>query len=543
MDSSFKVEDVYKSITLLYPPFLVLLVLTPILVGFIIDHELSDGFAVLVNLMWMLLITIPYCIFQRKIIYQIGVCIYFIIGLIEIGHWIIMKGPLTIKSLLVIGNTNYEEALSFLSLKSSWALLLLVLYTVLFIFAFRTAPKKIKVKNTLVHIGAIVVVFALMVFGLKNTLPKYRFLPQMVRISYAFLVDLSDFKKAIERNILLTVDAKLHQNGNQQQVFVLILGESCSRNHMSLYGWNRKTNPRLGDRNDIIIYTDVISGYNYTMESIPSILSQSNLDNTLSVDQSIDIIDVFHSAGFETFWISNQAQFGALDNIISSIAMKTDHPIFVNNVVNSSPEALFSRAHDGKLLEPFNSALRKNDNNKLIVLHLMGSHNTYNKRYPSSFEHFKGKDSRKERLIAEYDNSILYNDFVVDSVLVMLDEYTYSNKNRVASAIYVSDHGENVFDEKNGIGHEFSKEMPRVIVEVPFITWLSSGYMEMNKSKVMTIIENKDKPYVTDDLFHSMIDINNIKTPLLDETKSVFNKKFNHKRQRILVDGKDYDRK
>ncbi|WP_435625414.1 phosphoethanolamine transferase [Flagellimonas sp.] len=511
--------------------------------GFFIDHELSDSFAVLVNLMWMLLVTIPYCIFQKKIIYQIGVCVYFVLGFIEIGHWIIMKGPLTIKSLLVIGNSNYEEAVSFLSLKSSWALLLLVLYTVLFIFAFRTSPKKLRVKNNLVHIAAIVVIFALMVFGLRNTLPKYRFLPQAVRISYAFVVDLSDFKKAIERNVLLTVDAKLNQNKNQQQVFVLILGESCSRNHMSLYGWNRKTNPRLGSRKDIIKYTDVVAGYNYTMESIPSILSDSNLENRLGLDESVDIIDVFHSAGFETFWISNQAQFGALDNIISSIAMKTDNPIFVNNVINSSPEALFSKAHDGKLLEPFNSALSKNDNNKLIVLHLMGSHNTYNKRYPPSFERFKGKDSRKDRLIAEYDNSVLYNDFVVDSVLGILDEYTSSNKNRVASAIYVSDHGENVFDEKDGIGHEYSKEMPRVIVEIPFITWLSAGYLEMNKSKVTTIVENKDKPYVTDDLFHAMIDINNIKTPLLDETKSVFNKKFNYKRQRILVDGKDYDRR
>lgn len=493
--------------------------------------------------MWMLVVTIPYCIFQRKIIYQIGVCVYFIVGLIEIGHWIMMKGPLTITSLLIIGNSNYDEAVSFLSLKSSWALLSLVLYTVIFIFSFRTSPKKIRVKKNLVHIGAIVVVFILVIFGLSHSLPKYRFLPQSVRISYAFLVDLSDFKKAIEKNKLQTVDAELNQNRNQQHVFVLILGESCSRNHMSLYGANRKTNPRLGSRNNIIKYTDVVSGYNYTMESVPAILSQSNLDNKLGLDESVDIIDVFHSAGYETIWISNQAQFGALDNIISSIAMKTDDPIFVNNIVNSSPEALFSRAHDEKLLEPFNSALRKNDNNKLIVLHLMGSHNTYNKRYPPSFERFKGNDSRKERLIAEYDNSILYNDFVVDSVLAILDEYTSSNKNRVASAIYLSDHGENVFDEKNGIGHDYSKEMPRIIVEIPFIVWLSSGYLEMNKSKVATMIENKDKPYVTDDMFHSMIDINNIKTPLLDETKSVFNKKFNFKRRRILVDGKDYDKK
>ena len=44
----------------------------------------------------------------------------------------------------------------------------------------------------------------------------------------------------------------------------------------------------------------------------------------------------------------------------------------------------------------------------------MGSHTAYRKRYPKEFEKYSGKTDQ-EQTIAEYHNSILYNDFVVDS--------------------------------------------------------------------------------------------------------------------------------
>lgn len=535
-------NDILKSISLLYPFYLVVLVLAPIFIGFFIDYDLSDSFSLLVNLIWMLALTIPFAIFQNKLIYKIAICAYFIIGFIEIGHWITMRGPLTITSLLIISNTNYEEAVSFLDMKLTWGFILLIIYIAIFILALRISITKKVIKNKLIHIGTVVTVFVLVVFSLRNSLPKFRFLPQSVKVSYAFINLLSEYKNGDEKYKLKIVDATLQKNQDQQQTFVLIMGETCSRNHMSLYGSNVDTNPRLTNRNDIIKYTDVVSGYNYTMESVPAMLSQSNLENKLSIAESVDLLDIFHSAGFETFWISNQSPIGMLDNVVSGIARKSDHTQFVNTNGSSSPESFYSRAHDEDLFEPFESVLKKSGNKKFIILHLMGSHHTYNKRYPPSFERFKGKKSKKERLIAEYHNSIYYNDFVVDSLLSTLNKYTFSEQGDISSAIYLSDHGENVYDEMNKIGHDYSNQMPKVLVEIPFIVWLSSEYWDKNKNMATTILENKDKPYVTDDLFHSIIDINNIKTPLLEATKSVFNKGFNYKRRRVLVDGKDYDR-
>ncbi len=534
-----------KSISLLYPPYLLVLVLSPILVGFYIDYELSDNFSLLANLMWMLGFTIPFAIFRKKWIYSLALWTYFLIGLVEIGHWILMEGPITIISLLIVSNTNYEEAASFLELKSTWGLIMLIIYTAIFILALRApSPTPKKLKNKLIHIGIVVLIFGLVSFSLKNSIPKYRFLPQAIKISYAYMFDLSNYKKAGKENKLKIVDATFPQDQDQQHTFVLILGESCSRNHMSLYEAKVNTNPKLSSRNDLIKYSDAISGYNYTFQSVTAMLSQSNLENEIGIAKSVDILDVFHSAGFKIFWISNQSPIGVVDNVISGIARKSDYSKFVNTNGNSTPESFFARAYDEDLFEPFESVLKSDDGkNKFIVLHLMGNHYTYNKRYPPSFDHFKGENSKKERMIAEYRNSILYNDYVVERILTILDKYTQSEKGDVSSAIYVSDHGENVYDEMNKLGHDFSNEMPKVLVEIPFFVWLSPEYLKNNKDKVATILANKDKPYVTDDLFHSMIDLSNIKSPLLEVSRSVFNKDFNANRKRILVDGKDYDKK
>ncbi|WP_026811232.1 phosphoethanolamine transferase [Arenibacter latericius] len=538
----FNRREIVKTIELLYPPYLVLLVLAPIIIGFFIDYDLSDSFSLVVNLIWMLVFTIPYVLFRKEFIYRIALCVYFVIGFIEIGHWITMEGPLTITSLLIVSNTNYEEALSFLDMKSTWGFVMLILYTAVFIMALRKSSKGKTAKYKLVHIGAVVMVFGLIIFSLRNSIPKYRFLPQSAKISYTLINELSDYKKAGKENVLKKVDVVFHEDPNQQQTFVLIIGETCSRNHMSLYGANVNTNPRLSNRDDIIKYTDVVSAYNYTFESIPAMLSQSSLDKELDIAERVDVLDVFYSAGFETYWISNQSPIGIWDNVISGMARKSDNPKFVNTNSNSSQEAILSRAYDENLFEPFKLALEDSSKHKFIVLHLMGSHNTYSKRYPPEFSEFKNDGSKRERLIAEYRNSILYNDFVVDSLLTILERYSLTAKDDISSAIYVADHGENVYDEMDRIGHDYSNEMPKVLVEIPFVVWLSPEYLKQYKRKATSIVENKDMPYVTDYLFHSILDINKLKSPLLEESKSVFNNNFDYTRERILVDGKDYDR-
>ncbi|MCD4680812.1 MAG: phosphoethanolamine transferase [Bacteroidales bacterium] len=531
-----------KALKEIYPPYLVLLVITPIITGFIIDHELSDSRHIIINLIWIPLFTIPFILVQKRIIYQLATLIYFLIGLIEIGHWIILKGPVTLTSLLVMSNTNYLEAIEFLDLKATTGLLILIPYTFLFFFSFRHSPKYFQSKIKPYIIGAVLLVSAIFIF--ENAIHE-RFIrkgvPQIVKVSFSFIDKINLYREAMQE-----IDPRI-LNANStfiasRQTFVLILGESCSRQHMSLYGASRNTNPKLERRNDLIIYDNVVSPYSNTLNSVLSMFSQSNIERKISFENSIDIIDVFYSAGFKTYWISNQSPIGIWDNLVTVFAKKSDYFKFVNTTSNSSFEAILTTSYDSKLFKPFISALKEDVSKKFIVLHLMGSHSSYSKRYPSDFDIFNGSNNREET-IAEYDNSMLYNDFIIDSLLNIIITNDSPQNSSIISAIYLSDHGENVYDELDRVGHDYSKELPNANVEVPFIVWLSPGYLNLNPEKVKVINSNRNKPFVSDDLFHSIMDLNGIQSSYLEEERSIFSEKFNEARQRILEDGKDYDKK
>lgn len=76
------------------------------------------------------------------------------------------------------------------------------------------------------------------------------------------------------------------------------------------------------------------------------------------------------------------------------------------------------------LVEELQNSLQKHPNGKhLVVLHTSGSHYLYTQRYPRSYAKFKpecmGVDDSctKEQLMNSYDNSILYTDNMIKSVI------------------------------------------------------------------------------------------------------------------------------
>ena len=535
------IEKTLKLIEQVYPKYLVLLVLIPVILGYIINFDVSDKYGILSNLLWIPILTIPYYLTKKKIFYQLVVIVYFIIGTLEITHWLIMKGPLSVASLLATSNTNFEEASGFVGIQAASLLLFLVPYFILFYLNLINFPKKYNSKYRFFLFGIILLLIGLFSFTSSTSEFLVKGTPQFARVSYSFVSDFRKYSKAIESNDLKVVEAK-QISDYDQQLFVLIIGESGSRNHMSLYNYRKETNPKLKKRKDIIVFDDVVSPYSNTIETVMSMITESNLENKLPFYESKDLIDVFHSVGFKTFWISNQPPFGWAENLISSIGGKTTVQNFVNTLNNSSYESDFNSSYDEKIFEPFAGALKDKASKKFVIIHLMGSHLLYDKRYPEEFDVFKGK-TEKSQLIAQYDNSIIYNDFIIDRLFHMMKSNSIKNTKQITSAIYLSDHGENVYDENNTLGHYAVGSFPKSNVEIPFLVWLSPSLKISDPAKVNTIESNIHKPFVSDDVFHTILDLNKIESPLLIRERSLFNLEFNDKRIRVLSDGKDYDKK
>ena len=528
-----------KAFLRLYPPFLLFMVLYVQLAAIVLNHEIYDYRDLLVFACWIPVFTIPGLYFKNQRWYVITVCVFFTGGLLNLIHWLILKGPISASSLFILLNTNIGEAGDFLTLKSSFLLLLLLPYLLLFYFAIRKKPDSEPVNKYLVLIISILIGIFFTEAIIHNRFVR-KTLPPASKALVSFSRELKTFKNLKLREVK-KIDAKRNYSG--EQIGVLIIGESCNRNHMSLYGYGRSTNPRLESRNDILVYRDVVSPYSNTIGSVLTMLTESNLENRMNYDQAVSLIDVFYSAGFETIWLSNQSPIGIWDNAVFDLARTSDRTVFTNNYSNSSFESITLSPYDEKLLQPLSEILTADSHSKFIVVHLMGNHAAYSKRYPVEYKKFRTHSGSREKLINEYDNSMLYNDFIVDSIFEILAEYSHKHKSSHMSAVYIGDHGENVFDENENVGHDYAGSLPRANVEIPMIIWLSDSFIKSDSTRFKTLQTNNTRPFVSDDLFHALIDLNKIEFSGFIPERSVFNSKFDFKRRRILEDGKDYDEK
>lgn len=92
----------------------------------------------------------------------------------------------------------------------------------------------------------------------------------------------------------------------------------------------------------------------------------------------------------------------------------------------------------------------------LDIFHFLGLHVDFSQRYLRNYSTFSSKDYSRtdiseedKQILADYDNAIVYNDFVIDSIIKL-----YENKDAVI--IFVPDHGERVFDHSKEWGRSLT---------------------------------------------------------------------------------------
>jgi heptose-I-phosphate ethanolaminephosphotransferase len=528
---------------LVYPPLLVAMVLYPYVIALFIDPGLVSGHELLILAAWLPVCTIPAILLKYKAAFRLITVLCFIESFIDLSHWLILKGPFTVTSFFVLLNTNYHESVEFMQLKAGWSLLCLLPHIALFILALKYVPHKIETVpgKLMLSVFAVFSVVFIWENASHNRLIR-KGVPQVARTFVSYSEEMKMFG-AIKNRQAVPVKITATRDLGSEQVFVLIIGESCNRNHMSLYGYKHKTNPKLEARNDISVYKDVISAYSFTLKAVLSMITESNIEAPMPIDQSTSLIDVFQSAKYQTYWISNQAPLGIWDNAVSNMAGSANVVRFVNIVSNSSEDAIYTPSYDGKLFEPFQHALQTKDRRKFIVLHLMGNHSYYSRRYPAEFSVFHSGTTPQEIEINEYDNAILYNDFVVDSLLNIVSAYTVHHPKAACSVIYLSDHGENVYDEYGYAGHEYANVLPNANIEIPFVVWLSPQFKRAHPELSDRVAENCSKPFMSDDLFHSVLSLNGIECAQLTEERSLFAPSYNTARIRTPENKGPYVRK
>lgn len=327
---------------------------------------------------------------------------------------------------------------------------------------------------------------------------------------------------------------------------VLILGESFNKHHSSLYGYNLETNPNLKEEKDnLYLMSDVISPHNSTAKCLRRLFSFSNQDNNLYWANTPLFPALFKYVGYNVTFFSNQEclsiNHNPWDLINNALISPSTIPYLYDNT-NSSIHQF-----DLDLIAEFKSIFQANSEKpNLVIFHLLGQHVPY-KAYPDSEIVFE-KDNYKDRIdlsedqkqiVADYDNATRYNDKVVSSIIdVFRDEDVI--------IVYLSDHGDEVYDYRDSFGrsHEsiITKQRAMCQYEVPFMIWMSDKYKETHRGLVNQIEESVNRPFMTDDLPHLMLDLAGIECEWYDSSRSLINNQYNMNRKRLLEDSKqDYD--
>lgn len=312
---------------------------------------------------------------------------------------------------------------------------------------------------------------------------------------------------------------------------VFILGESTTRNNMSLYGYKLPTTPLLEQRygrGEIFKFTDTIACGNYTLVALEKIFTFAEKDDIDAWYLHANIFDILHNTNYHTFWLSNQSPLGLWGCLNKIYAERCDEDFFVE----PKEEVSFKRKVDATLLPALDDFLLRAHEKNFIVIHLYGTHTTYRERYPEEFAKFTANDEDKpteegKKLTAEYDNAVLYNDFIVNEII-----RRFEDKNAVI--IYISDHGEEVFENgREFSGHSMEENGNRSMIEIPAIIWASQKFRQTYPEKVAAIAAAVDKPYRTDFYIHALLDLMDIRTTSFDQQKSIFSADYFSSHPRI----------
>lgn len=505
-----------------------------------VPSEMIDETVFNSRLGWLILISsISYLVFFNKAIYLLILIILSIFGSVDLLYAYTFESIMTVDALQSAIFTSKDETVGFLQTYMTWQslVLLFVYFLGVFFLYYFLFSKGFILPFKRVHVA---LSFFMMMALVQQSIAQEnlaKVFPGTLGVSLWFYDGYSDIEETLsKRKLFLEQQQYEVESTDKGLTLVLVIGESASKNHMSLYGYKRKTTPLLEDMNDdLIIFQDVISSFSQTHTSLRVALTEASTQNNQDARNALSIIDVANAAGFKTFWFSNQESFSPLLYTLASFSHESR---FINTADR--------KRLDENILPLLEKSVKDNAHKKLIVLHLIGSHFPYEPRYPESQAFFDSDDSIGVQAYAEnlsshelewinqYDNSIRYKDYLLGEMIEILK---LSDQSTVF--IYTSDHGEEVFDSGPFKGHR-PDNVTSNMVEIPFIMWANPLFKNEYSGLLAEAKNQKNAPVVLDDLYHTILDLSGIKSPRVNIERSFIRKEYVPVKR--MVYGRDYDK-
>ncbi|MBX3257723.1 MAG: phosphoethanolamine--lipid A transferase EptA [Chitinophagaceae bacterium] len=471
-----------------------------------LDYKSLSGIIAIISLMILMLVVnaFVFCLifFLSRFVGKFLLALFFIINSISV-YFINTYNVIIDESMIGnVINSNYEEASSFFSIK-------LIVYIMLLgvipgIYIIKAKIINITWKRFLVTSSLTLLFIAILAFANSSHwlwIDKNSKQLGGLAMPWSYSVNTSLYyihQHQKNKKEIVLPDATIKDN--EKSVIVLVIGESARKQNFSLYGYGRNTNPLLSQTRNVFHF-DATSCATYTTAGVKCILEHTNTDDLYEI-----LPNYLYRNNVEVIWRTTN---------------RGEPPVHIESY--QTREALMLNCkgeacnYDEILLTGLKEQILASKKNKiLIILHTSTSHGpTYSKKYPPQFETFKpvcnsvelGNCSQNE-LINAYDNTIVYTDYILYTVIEDLKQLT----DYKSAMLFVADHGESL-GEKNLYMHGMPISIaPKEQYEIPFIVWTSDSSKQLKPDK--TLSQNH--------VFHSVLNFLSVQSPVYDEEMNIF---------------------
>ncbi len=345
-------------------------------------------------------------------------------------------------------------------------------------------------------------------------------------------------KTRLLRNTLPEIQVeKTSEHLERPDIVIIVIGESSRLNHWSLFGYSRQTSPLLQNQAGVLAFNNIVTQSIATRVAVPSIISRKPFllpDGPAKQNIEPSILKAFEKVGYATYWLSNQSSSGFFENPIAFYAADAQQLIQLNSSSYSS-----LGTHDEIVIDKAKKILSNKKSSVMMVIHTMGSHFNYAHRYPPEFDKFQpslnprenlkrnGEGTEIDKIKNSYDNSILYTDFVINSLINIVRE---SSEN--SFLLYISDHAEDIGDDiacsYTDIGRRSSNSF-----RVPMLIWLGSEYVRRHSVIANQLASQVQQPHISTVLPQTLLDMALVNV-IGERSSSLLDLPYNNKIRRVF---------
>lgn len=392
------------------------------------------------------------------------------------------------EAILAIMQTNFNEGSSYIQTHLCLSILglLLVLLCVFFAICREVYHKGGILFSSKLNLILLTSTFVILLSGLQvdNTFGNNYFTEPFYN-AYKGQEEYNKFRATRAARDIMLKQSSISSD-DTEGLYVLVIGESQTRAHMSAYGYPKYTTPwldKMSHENNVILFTNAYSNHTHTIQVLEYALTEKNQYNDLNTEQASSLIDVAKAAGYNVIWLSNQIKYGLYDTPTSVIADAASEQFFTSDSIENTYN------YDDALLKKLNSF--DLSGKTLLIVHLMDCHSDYEDRYPSNMKKFEG-----DNIIDQYDNAVYYNDNFMNGLYENV-----MNQPNFKGLVFFSDHGEDVEDN---LGHNCGNFRP-VMAKIPLYMIFSPSYMQNYSDRYTQLLQEKNSMFTNDLIYNTML--------------------------------------